>query len=149
MPAGPYLLETGLQRTVKVEVEWRSDDESFSFSRVLYAYLHPKSQDILYLGKAERSSVRDRLHGVHKDAIFSSIYREEGIRKLDALVGDLLLPEGSRFSGALLSDIESLLILRLQPSYNIQSRQSRISRPGLRVMCTGEWPLRRTRFHDI
>ena len=44
--------------------------------------------------------------------------------------------------------VSGVLVKRLQPFGNIQSRRTRISRPGMRVHCLGEWPFKRHRFHD-
>ena len=41
---------------LRVEIEWEytgPDEESLEFSRVLYAYLHPDTNEILYIGKAD------------------------------------------------------------------------------------------------
>lgn len=137
--------------TLHIEVEWLytgHDEESIDYSRVLYAYLHPETNEVLYLGKADRCSVYERLRGSHKEAIFSDIVAERGLSELHAIVGLLALPPERRFTSELLADVESLLIFELQPPYNIQSRQSRISRPGLIVRCSGDWPLRTKKFRD-
>jgi len=65
------------------------------------------------------------------------------------LHGEPVLKEDRRRSSELLGDVESLLITRLRPFGNIQSRGSRVMRPGLRVQCTGDWPFRRFRFYDV
>ena len=136
---------------MNIKVEWAytgSDEESLKFSRVLYAYLHPESSDILYLGKADYSTVKKRLTGQHKGAIFSDIVNDLKVSEIHAIVGQLHLPSEKRFSSELLSDVESLLIIAVQPSYNRQSRQTRISRPGIVVNCTGDWPLAIKMFKD-
>ena len=136
---------------MRVEVEWSyagPADENIEFSRVLYAYLHPTSNEILYVGKSDYCTVRERLRGPHKEAIFSAIVKEQQISALHAIVGVLYLPPERRFSSELLADIESLLIMQLQPIYNRQSRQSRISRPSLVVHCVGDWPLTVSTFKD-
>jgi hypothetical protein len=114
----------------------------------LYAYLHPERDWLLYVGKADYSTVRQRLHGDHKADLFDDIQRRYGIDDVRVLHGELHLEEGRRRSSELLADVESLLIMRLQPFGNIQSRRSRITRPGLRVHCVGDWPFKRFRFHD-
>lgn len=118
-------------------------------SLCLYAYLHPARDWLLYVGKADYSSVRQRLRGDHKLCLFDDImdtYDIDGVRVLHGEV----IPDGcKRRSSALLSDVESLLITRVRPFGNIQCRRSRISRPGMRVHCLGAWPFRRWRFHDI
>jgi hypothetical protein len=122
-------------------------DDWLDFSRVLYAYLHPRSHQPVYIGKADRSSVRARLHGGHKEGVYEFL-NEQGITFVWAIVGLPLLPEGNRMSAELLSDAESLLISSLQPIANIQAIRSRISRPGLVVTCRGEWPVQRKRYVD-
>lgn len=132
-----------------IEVEWVDSEESLDYSEVLYLYLDRSSNSILYLGKADRYTVRQRLRGSHKDAVFDHIVNSLGIRRLEVLVGQLCLPEGSRFSRQLLGDVEALLIHRLRPPCNIQNTRSRpITRPGLSVACTGHWPAARARFID-
>lgn len=136
---------------MRVKVEWLytgNGEESLGFTRVLYAYLHYDSNEILYLGKADYCTVQERLRGSHKKAIFTAIAKEERVTTLHAIVGVLSIPNGARFSSELLSDVESLLIIELQPRYNRQSRRSRIARPGLSIKCEGEWPLRKRLFHD-
>src|SRR6266481_7085727 len=126
-----------------VNVKWSytgHNEDSLQFCRVLYAYIHPKSNKILYIGKADYCTVRERLRGSHKEAIFAAIVDELELSILHAIVGLLHIPSNRRFSSELLTDVESLLIMKVQPPYNRQSRQSRISRPSLAVKCTGDWP---------
>jgi len=136
---------------VNIEIEWQytgGGEESLDFSRVLYVYLHPETSEILYIGKADRCTVKERLFGVHKEAIFDEMIADLGISELHAIVGLLYVPEERRYSSELLADIESLLIINVQPPFNTQSRQSRISRPGLSVRCIGEWPHEQEHFID-
>lgn len=126
-----------------VELRWEyadAEDDRLDFCRVLYAYLDSESSEILYIGKADFSTVRERLYGPHKEAIFDAFVNEINLSILHVIVGVLSLPKNSRFSSQLLSDIESLLIMEVQPSFNKQSRKSRIARPGLVVQCVGDWP---------
>ena len=134
-----------------VELRWEyvdAEDEGLDFCRVLNAYLDSESSEILYIGKADFSTVRERLYGPHKEAIFDAFVNQIDLSVLHVIVGVLSLPQGSRFSSQLLSDIESLLIMKVQPSFNEQSRKSRIARPGLVVRCVGDWPLVVKKFVD-
>lgn len=136
---------------MNIEIEWQYTgvgEESLDFSRVLYAYLHPETSEILYIGKADRCTVRERLFGAHKEAIFDEMIADLGISELHAIIGLLYVPEERRYSSELLADIESLLIINVQPQFNTQSRQLRISRPGLNVRCIGEWPHEQEHFID-
>lgn len=134
-----------------IEIEWRytdGDEENIKFSRVLYAYLHPNTSDILYIGKADRCTVRERLFGAHKEGIFDKMINDLGITELHAIIGVLCIPKERKYSGELLSDIESMLIMNVQPEYNTQSRKSRMSRQGLSVLCIGDWPYEQKCFID-
>ena len=136
---------------MNIELRWShtgNGEENLQFSRVLYAYLHPESHEVLYLGKADYSTVQERRRGPHKDKIFAAIASGERLSVLHAIVGTLYLPEGARYSSELLSDVESLLIIELQPRYNEKSKCSRICRPGLMVKCQGDWPTNQKTFHD-
>jgi hypothetical protein len=138
---------------MSVEVNWTSLDNSrdtlWADQLCLYAYLHPNRDWLLYIGKADFSSIRQRLYGDHKSELFRDIRREYGVGEVRVLHGDIELETGQRRSSELLADVESLLIMRLKPFGNIQSTKSRIQRLGLRVRCTGDWPFKRVQFHDV
>jgi hypothetical protein len=134
-----------------VEVEWaalQSEEDELGYSgRTLYAYQHPEEDEILYLGKAgSTSSANRRLSGGHKAGFFDDLWKQRRIDRFVHLVGEL--DYDGRYSEELLSDVESLLIMREQPWGNIQARTSRISRPGLIVRCSGEWPGQRE-YRDL
>ena len=134
-----------------VRVHWLEDGEdedSSTYSRVLYAYSHPRTNEVLYIGKADYCTVQERQRGAHKEAVFLAIQTTEQIDRVILRVGVLYLEASRKFSTALLSDIESLLIYRVQPRYNKQATKSRISRPGLAVNCTGDWQYRDSHFVD-
>lgn len=63
-------------------------------------------------------------------------------------VGMIDWGEGARYSLEKLADVESLLIKRLRPRGNIMSLNNRICRPGVRVLCGGNWPHTRATFVD-
>ena|SRR3989442_456593 len=54
-----------------------------------------------------------------------------------------------RFTGEMLSDLESLLIHRIKPPGNIQCLQGRTRRPGMTVKCEGDWPQSKLVFRDV
>lgn len=124
------------------------DDPRWDEQYCLYAYLHPTRELVLYIGKADYSTVGGRLYGEHKDRLFEDIWRAYGVDEVRILHGELELEEGYRRSSELLADVESLLIKRLQPFGNISTTRTRIARPGLRVHCEGDWSFKRNRFHD-
>jgi len=138
---------------MNVLIHWtalrRLSNMLWDVDRCLYVYLHPQRDQLLYVGKADYCTVRQRMRGDHKDHLFyelSSHYKYPVGTHPRVLQGDLELPIGQRFSSALLHDIESLLIRRLDPWGNINRGQH--WRPGLQVDCVGVWPLRRSRFRD-
>jgi hypothetical protein len=126
-----------------VEIKWRrirgESDLAWDWTRVLYAYLDHLAKEILYIGKADGITVRQRWTRSSKVAFWDALERERGIKKHVVLVGDVAIESGRRLSRELLADVESLLIKRVQPWGNIMNRESRISRPGLRVVCVGGW----------
>jgi hypothetical protein len=128
-----------------VHVKWGDD---ISLLRVLYAYLNPKTRQVLYVGKADYRSVRQRYRGDHKNAMFLDLIGSRPSLKIEVIVGELYFDANRRYSSALLADVESLLIYRLKPPLNRQCINSRISRPGMVVTCSGRWPHIRTRFVD-
>jgi len=137
---------------LQVEIPWVELDDrwdpSWRASFCLYAYLHPSREKILYIGKADYQTVRQRMHGDHKSVVFQYLATHQNCDDIRVLQGDLLLEPGRNRSSQLLSHVESLLIMRLQPPANVACTRSRAFRPGLRVRCTGQWPLKRSGFHD-
>lgn len=135
-----------------IEVKWTLLDHErhplWSGDYCLYAYLHPARDWLLYVGKADFSTVRRRLYGDHKTQLFDDLWEAHRVDEVRVMHGHLLLEEGRRRSSELLTDVESLLIKRLKPFGNIQSTLSRVPRPGTHVQCVGEWPFKRWRFHD-
>jgi hypothetical protein len=120
------------------------------FTRVLYSYASEDRGEILYIGKADGASVRQRFTASDKKAFWDDLEEQRGICREEVLVlvGDIELEEGMRLTRELLFDIESLLIKRVRPWGNRQSIRSRIPRPGLRVKCLGDWPLAKRQFYD-
>jgi len=117
--------------------------------RALYAYLHPETDRILYIGKADRHSVRQRLSGKDKDGLWD-FFAKEGIDRYGLLVGRVQPNiDIRRFTGQMLSDIESLLIHRIKPPGNIQCLRGRTRRPGMTVQCEGDWPRNKSVFRDV
>ena len=66
-----------------IAVDWSfladTRDELWRDSFCLYAYLHPTRDWLLYVGKADFGTVRSRLRGDHKAALFRDIRREYGV----------------------------------------------------------------------
>lgn len=147
-------LQRSTRQPRKVGIYWstlsRSNNRLWHAKRRLYVYLHPETNKILYIGQANRMSVRGRHGGNHKDKIFKQIETRFGLTKARLLVihGKIVLEKGRIFSPELLKDIESLLIYRLKPSCNDKSKQTRTYRLGLQVKCEGDWPLPRNSFRD-
>lgn len=135
---------------VDVELDWSlvEDDRDALLrrTRVLYGLHHPETHEVLYLGKAEFQTVRARLSCRSKDCVWDHIERACGIDDADLRVATFATE--SRLTQELLADTESLLIKRLRPCANVQCRSTRVSRPGLRVTCVGDWPLDRVCFVD-
>ncbi len=134
-----------------VEVHWKElgrRSAGLQWAGCLYAYTDPESNRIIYIGKADGTTIRQRFTASDKYDLFRHFEEEFGITAVGVFAGLIALEEGCRLTRELLADIESLLIKRLQPPGNVQSKRSRIARPGLVVECLGKWPHRRTRFVD-
>lgn len=135
-----------------VEVEWRmirgTRDDKWGCHQCLYAYHDPDEGDIFYVGKAGGRTIRERWNG--SDKYWVKEWLDDGtLRRVDVYAGFPCWGDGCRYSAAKLADVESLLIMRLQPVGNRMSTVSRISRPGLRVVCNGNWPHAKKQFWDV
>jgi hypothetical protein len=118
------------------------------WTRCLYAYVHPRTRELLYLGKADSATVRARFRASDKQPLFRFLERDLELRSFRVLVGAFYLDDDLRLTRQLIADVESLLIKRTKPLGNIAATRSRISRPGLAVHCSGAWPHKKDRFLD-
>jgi hypothetical protein len=140
------LVITPSRTAMKVIIKWKNIGETsrlFGAMRCLYAYLSPSTRRILYIGKADRASVRKRYYARDKRKVWKRMPR-----RLLLLVGLSLVEDEVKFSWQLLHDIESLLIYEVKSFLNTMSKKSRISRPGMKVLCQGYWPVDRKAFMD-
>jgi len=119
-----------------------------NFCKVLYANIDILRDKIVYIGKADFCSVKERLNGKDKKGLYDYLKKND-IPKIRTIVGNIYLESDKKLSRELLIDIESLLVKRINPIGNIQSTKTRISRPGMRVFCEGFWPLVKNAFYDI
>lgn len=140
---------------MRVVIEWtvlQDGDRRWDANRCLYAYLDDQTGRLLYIGKAYSASVVRRLEGSHKDSLFRRVRMKLGVSpewKPVVLHGHLTTEPGRRVTKPVFRDVESLLIMRLSPRFNINCKGSRIERAGLLVECEGAWPFKRRRFRDI
>ena len=136
---------------MNVVVEWRELydwDDGWHADCALYAYCTVGGSEILYIGKADGTTVRRRWNRSGKEGFWDALERKRGIYHHAVFLGEIALVRGCRLTRELLADVESLLIKRVRPWGNIQCQESRTSRPGLRVLCEGEWLTARTEFRD-
>lgn len=134
-----------------ITVIWRAlatDDCGWDAMRCLYAYVAPNKHEILYIGKAWGVTVRGRWIRAAKEHFWDDLENKREIFKHRVFYGEILLNYRGRLSSELLADVESLLISHEHPWGNIQSRNSRICRPGLVVECVGQWAGRRSIYLD-
>ena len=135
-----------------IEVDWRrvrqQSDEEWGYWRCLYIYVDVRDHAVLYLGKADRCTVRERWRGRHKDDLREWL-ADAGTERVFLHVGEIDWGKERRYSPEKLADLEALLIKRLQPPANIVGKGLRgVSRRGTRVSCVGEWPCARSVFLD-
>lgn len=126
----------------------RGDREGkWSCHQCLYAYRDPDEGNIFSIGKADGGSIRTCRAGADKGWIDE--WLDDGtLRRVGVDAGFIDRGEGSRYRVENPADVESLLILRLQPAGNIMATRSRIVRPGTRVTCRGNRPRTRTVLID-
>ena len=120
-----------------VNVEWGSHADLLHERRALYLIAHPRRWEPIYIGKADGTSVRERQVASDKLRMFRDLERQRGVYEHRLLVG--LIDTAHRLTRELMADVESLLIMGLQPWGNIHSTRTRIARPGLRVRNHGIW----------
>lgn len=136
---------------MKVEIEWTSNEaEVWRSSGCLYAYLHPRTGEILFIGKAGNSTVKQSFEAPDQCDLFEyfqAILRLDS-KDLSVIVGEVILEDGRRLTKELLADIQKVLSKRVKPPGNIQDNNNEVSRPGMVVSCTGEWPHNRKLFVD-
>jgi len=141
-------MTTALAVSVDVVVQWQPiSPELWAADSSLYAYLDPYTSEILYLGIAWDCTVRQRWNRSAKFDLWDWI-ESQGVTAHALIVGQFVLRPENRLSRKLAFDVESLLIRKLRPPGNIQCVRSRLARPGLRVMCDGYWPHRKSQFND-
>lgn len=132
-----------------IRINWERlgpQSKAWNYRHVLYAYLDSHDKEIVYIGLAWHRTVLQRFNDPDKRNLFEFLRDELGIESVTILVGDVEMD--GRLTRQLLSDVESLLIRRLQPAGNIMGRKSRIARPGMRLQCEKQWPHKRLRFID-
>lgn len=124
---------------MQVEIAWSlvADDkhDAWRSNRALYAYLHPRQREILYIGKADGTTVRARFTAPDKMRFWRDLERGRRIYEHRMLIG--LISTKERLTRQLLADVESILIFSVQPWGNVSATRSRIFRPGLVVRNVG------------
>lgn len=118
--------------------------------KVLYAIIDKATKEILYLGKADKQSVKERLQCESKQRIWEQLDDRHPFQSNDLLVivGVMDFEVGRRFSSDLLSDIESMLILGIKPRTNDKCKNTRKTREGVWVACSGYWHFSFNEFYD-
>ena len=144
-------------RDGSIILDWRNVYEGsgrwndrWNYTLALYAILHPSADEILYLGKADGSTVRSRWNADDKrERVWRPIEDDLAVFEHRFIVGEFRTPAHKRLTRELVSDIESLLIYHIQPWANIQNTKSRgYTRPGLVVRCNGHWLLQQKIYCD-
>jgi hypothetical protein len=74
-------------------------------THVLYAYVHPDTGDILYIGMAWHRTIRQRFTDGDKRPLFDFLSNEFGLNGVDVRVGEVWMH--GRLTRQLLSDVES------------------------------------------
>jgi len=90
---------------MEVVVEWRElyeGDEGWYTECALYAYSTVGRSEILYIGKADGTTVRRRWSRSGKEGFWDAVERERGIYHHAVLLGEIALIPGRRLTRELL-----------------------------------------------
>lgn len=134
-----------------IEISWRQiksgRNSALDVPWALYAYFHhADSHPPIYVGRAINGAF-SRITARDKQSMHDAMAESRITPRI--FVGHFGIHEDRRMSDELLSDVESLLIKRLQPAWNTMSKKSRgYSRPGMVVRMFGTWPHPRSEFRD-
>ncbi|MEP6963776.1 MAG: hypothetical protein ABI995_16990 [Acidobacteriota bacterium] len=142
------------ENTWVVRLNWHlveeDDDPRWHYERAFYAYLPPRRRGIDYIGKCDGKTVRQRWNYDAKSKVWDCI--NERTQHHHVIVAEI--ETEARLTRKLVSDIESLLIYRvqqIQPLCNHTNAASRgkHTRPGMKIQCRGAWPLSQKTFNEI
>lgn len=116
--------------------------------KVLYANVHADTGKIRYIGKAYRCTMGTRQQGPHKEKLRERLLSVDG-GSHRLIMGAIIGHNVGRFTDEMLTDIESLLIIRERPLGNKRGKKTRtVYRPNMVVYCIGSWPGRQQRYID-
>lgn len=128
---------------LNVVITWRPirEEDDWDERRCVYAYANPAdlagTQAIVYVGKADFQSVRERWNDHQVDGLLDELDTDHGVPEPLVLVGAIDVVDGTRLTVELLADIEGLLIRFLEPVGN--RVLPRMVRPGLVITNKGRW----------
>ena len=80
-----------------IKIEWKdvmTDENLWRINCGLYAYLAPDGQEILYIGKVDGTTVRQRWQRSAKPAFWGYIENDLGVNEHIVLVGLITLRKG-------------------------------------------------------
>src|SRR5438093_1166331 len=128
---------------LNVTTTWRPtrEDGAWDERRCVYAYANPAdlagTQAIVYVGKADFQSVRERWNGHQADGLLDELDADHGVSEPLVLVGTVDVVDGTRLTVELLADIEGLLIHFIEPFGN--RKRPTMLRSGLVLTNKGTW----------
>jgi hypothetical protein len=126
-----------------VEIQWRvlkdDRDPGWNKKQVLYAYLSPDLKEVLFIGKAFDTSVRDRWNHAARKGFWEGLENQRGIATHQVIIGELHLSSPALMSEELLADIENTLIVAIAPWGNQPLTDTPIAQEDLHVKCAGGW----------
>ncbi len=128
-----------------VSISWSFMDPAWLGPRhmrpCLYAYLHPRRDEILYIGVAKTGRGLTPSQTADRKALFTFLRRRLRLKSVRFLGSRLLTDARVSVTNELLAQAQSLLVRRVRPRGNLAVGQPLISRPGLVVECGGNWPV--------
>ena len=126
---------------------WLEDESApeWNTSNCLFAFADPESDEILFLGTATGSTVRERCEAGTLEPMWTDL-RGIGIDHVSVLVGKPDTVSGEPIAARTLSDAAALLVAELQPSGNAPEADTAAPAAGFQVECAGDWPYEESSF---
>lgn len=120
---------------------YRRSDPRFKWRKVVYSFVSPDREEILYIGQAYDCTVRQRWSYRGNKKVWDWLSSELRTPRSSVvlLVGQVVVPVHRKLTRRVISDVESLLIYRIKPCANVHHIDTLNCRPGIRVQCLGGW----------
>src|SRR5438445_7777850 len=94
-PVDSRICRSKVAKMIDVTLDWyEPNEEDWNEARCVYAYLEPETKKIIYIGKADDSSPRERWNGHERDGLFEFFKLELDLEECDVIFGEVEAMEG-------------------------------------------------------